>query len=160
MSAPVKCRRCKGVGCTICNFTAWLPTASAEPRWDGPSVVVDIDGPQVSEWASSLPPASGLKTPGKPRVDLLPPRALMVVAKTLTDTAGERDKDGPGYLNASGADITEYKAALGRHWLQYMMGIGPDDRSGVSHLAHVIANAAILLELQLIQAENSNTEDG
>ena len=85
---------------------------------------------------------------------------LGVVAKTLTDTAGERDKDGPGYLNASGADITEYKAALGRHWLQWQMGIGPDDQSGVSHLAHVISNAAILLELQLIQAENSNTEDG
>jgi hypothetical protein len=99
-------------------------------------------------------PAYATKRAGKPRVDLLPPRALLEAARTMTDTALVRDTLGhPGYLDSTPADRREYLAAIGRHYFAALAGETSDPDSGAHPLAHVITNAAILLELELAEQQ-------
>ena len=81
---------------------------------------------------------------GKPRMDLLPPEALLEVAKVLTYGAGKY-ADNNYRLGMKHSRIV---AALLRHLMLYQMGHEIDE-SGLPHLAHMACNALMLLSLSL-----------
>ncbi len=80
---------------------------------------------------------------GKPRADLLPPRALLAVARVLALGA---KKYGPNNWHKC-QEPPRYVGAALRHVLAYMSGEKRDAESGESHLAHAACCVLFLLEL-------------
>jgi hypothetical protein len=78
----------------------------------------------------------------KVRFDLLPLGPLTAVAQVFTFgafTYGDRNwEEGFSYSRCIGS--------IWRHFLKWSLGENDDDESGVSHLAHVIANCLFLME--------------
>jgi len=81
---------------------------------------------------------------GKPRMDLLPPEALLEVSKVFAYGAGKY-ADNNYRLGMKHSRIV---AALMRHLMLYQMGC-ENDESGLPHLAHMACNALMLLTLSL-----------
>ena len=87
---------------------------------------------------------SGMKhDSGKLRMDLLPPEAIRALAQALTYGAA---KYAP--CQWRGVSAERYEAAMLRHWLAWKEGEAIDPESGLSHLAHVLCNAAFLVALE------------
>jgi hypothetical protein len=86
---------------------------------------------------------------GKLRLDLLPPEAIRAMAQVLTMGA---DKYGPNQWR--GVEMHRYEAAMLRHWLAWKEGEALDRESGLSHLAHLLCNAAFLVALEGRQCES------
>lgn len=82
---------------------------------------------------------------GKPRMSLVPQAALMEVAKVMTMGAVKYGD----YNWKHGLDWSRLSDASLRHSAQWLDGIGLDDESGLSHLAHAAANLLMLLEFEL-----------
>lgn len=82
--------------------------------------------------------AGALKAP----MHLLPPDALLETAKVMGFGAANY-----GAWNFIGANVCAhtYIAAIGRHWAAYARGEDIDPGSGLSHMAHIAANAFIVL---------------
>jgi len=78
----------------------------------------------------------------KPRPDLLPARALLEAGRAMAQRT-DRDDAVPGWRSIP---VEKYRASLARHVLAYLAGETVDADSGLDPLAHVITNAAILLE--------------
>lgn len=81
----------------------------------------------------------------KPRFDLLDAHSQLALVEVLTVGAvryGDRN-----YLN-QGATLSRYEAALQRHLNAYRRGEYLDPDTGRPHLAHVMANCQILMELR------------
>lgn len=80
---------------------------------------------------------------GKTRLDLLPPKAIVALGEVLTYGAYK-------YADNSWQEVEphRYEAALLRHLMAYKMGEKLDVESGLSHLAHVLCNAAFLVALE------------
>lgn len=77
----------------------------------------------------------------KPRMDLIPPEALMALARVLTDGAaryGDRNWE-------AGLAWGRVSAALLRHMTAWMAGEETDPDSGMPHSWHVLTNAAFLV---------------
>lgn len=82
---------------------------------------------------------------GKPRTDLLPPKALMAIAAAYAHGA---EKYGDhNWIN--GASWGRYYGALLRHCFAWWAGEDKDPDTGFHHLAHAGANALIVLEYVL-----------
>lgn len=79
---------------------------------------------------------------GKDRWDLLPIAPIEQVVKVLTMGAG---KYGPN--NWRNVESERYYAALLRHLVAWRKGEKIDQESGLSHLAHAMANVIFLMEL-------------
>lgn len=79
----------------------------------------------------------------KVRLDLLPPEAVMGLGEVLTYGA---NKYGPN--NWRGVESERYEAALLRHLMAWKAGSAVDEESGLSHLKHVLCNAAFLVALE------------
>lgn len=79
---------------------------------------------------------------GKPRASLLPGDALLLVAKVFTDGAAVY-----GAHNWRHVAPERYTDALARHVCKYLAGESHDAESGSPHMAHIAANALILLAL-------------
>lgn len=89
----------------------------------------------------------------KPRVGLVPPKAALELAKVMTHGA-EKYGDKNWRLVAD----HRYLDALGRHYLELLMvegngQVAKDHDSGLPILAHIAANALILLEKELTKGE-------
>ena len=82
---------------------------------------------------------------GKPRMSLLPWRALMEVAKVATMGA----KKYGAYNWLKGMQWTRLMDAGMRHDVEWLERNDTDDESGFNHLAHSIINRLFLLEYQL-----------
>lgn len=82
---------------------------------------------------------------GKPRMDLLPPKALLAVGRVLTKGA-EKYPD-HGWRKAEAEGQKRIAAAIIRHTLAALDGEEQDPESTESHWAHVAANALFLAEL-------------
>jgi hypothetical protein len=80
---------------------------------------------------------------GKPRAELLPPRALLAVSRVLALGAA---KYGPDNWHRC-TEPRRYVGAALRHVLAYMAGEKTDAESGESHLAHAACCILFLLEL-------------
>ncbi len=78
---------------------------------------------------------------GKPRMDLLPPEALISVAQVLTYGANKY----AAHNWRKGMDHGRMVAALLRHLAAHQMGTDYDEESGLPHLAHAACNALMLL---------------
>lgn len=81
----------------------------------------------------------------KLRLDILPPHALASMAAALT--FGGEGRPARGW--ESGRAFGTHYGAMQRHANKYWSGERFDEEMGVHHLGCVMANAAILLDLDL-----------
>lgn len=100
---------------------------------------------------------------GKPRMELVPARAHLEVAKVLTfgankytqrDDEGTVLKDGANNWRLGGvAVIPRYLGAAERHINALKRGETRDEESGLPHLAHALTCLLFALELDLLHDE-------
>ena len=86
----------------------------------------------------------------KPRMDLLPPKAIVEVAKVLGFGA---EKYGPENWRLLDNLQGRYTAGALRHIFAHMDGEELDPESGTSHLAHALCCLLFKLEIELENAE-------
>lgn len=84
---------------------------------------------------------------GKTRFSLVPPEARLEVAKVFTHGA----KKYPAHNYRKGTEWSRYVDALTRHFTDFELGQNVDEESGLLTLAHVAADAMILLTLQKLK---------
>ena len=82
---------------------------------------------------------------GKARPGLLPPSALLAVARVLE--FGSRKYADNNWKHVAGAK-TRYMDAAMRHLLQYLSGELEDKETGESHLAHAMCCLLFLLDAE------------
>ena len=80
----------------------------------------------------------------KPRMALIPPRAIREVGKALTYGA-KHYKDQYNYLRG-GMTTNQLLSACQRHMLEYQCCNGADTESNVHHIACAAANLLMLME--------------
>ena len=81
----------------------------------------------------------------KPRMDLVPPKAIREVAEVLTHGAKKY-----GDHNWRQVDKrTRYAAAAQRHLNSWLSGEDTDPDSGLPHLAHALCSLAMLRECEI-----------
>ena len=91
-------------------------------------------------------PTTGSKhDSGKPLMGVVPPNALLAVAKVLTFGAEKYGRD--NWRLVENAETRYLDAAL-RHINAYQRGKLADPESGESHLAHAVCSLMFMLELQ------------
>ena len=81
---------------------------------------------------------------GKLRMELIPPSAFIALAEVLTYGAEK-------YSANSWREVEpeRYKGALMRHFVEYLINNeSVDEESGISHIRHVLCNAAFLVEFE------------
>jgi hypothetical protein len=86
---------------------------------------------------------------GKPRVDLLPPAALLKTAEVFD--YGARKYGGNNYQK--GIAFSRLYASALRHLLARAGGEANDKESGLPHFAHAAANVMMLMELERTKPE-------
>ena len=91
---------------------------------------------------------------GKPRCDLLPPRAMLAVGQVLE--YGARKYAADSWKQVPDGKM-RYLGALLRHLFAYMVGERLDPESKLPHLAHAACNALFILELH--QTEDSGASE-
>lgn len=79
----------------------------------------------------------------KPQLHLVPPVAMVECAKALKCGA---DKYGVFNWRTAQVQQSTYISALLRHVGEYMDGEDNDPESSASHLGHIMANCAIILD--------------
>ena len=98
----------------------------------------------------------GIKYDGeKPRMHLLPPKAIIEVAKVLTFGANKYDEENWKKLENL---QSRYTSGALRHIFAHMDGEDLDSESNVSHLAHAICCLLFKLEIELEDAKNKEEE--
>ena len=79
----------------------------------------------------------------KPRLDLIPPEAIIGLGEVMTYGANKYSPVG-----WKDVEIERYEAALLRHLMAWKQGEKLDPETGLKHLKHVLANAAIMVALE------------
>jgi hypothetical protein len=110
---------------------------------------IAMDGRESNDWRGAFAPAP------KPRPDLLPAGALLAAGAAMAGRTDRDEQDQPGFY---GIPAHKYRASLLRHVLAYMAGECVDPDSGLSALAHVISNAAILWEKDRLGKSKDESE--
>jgi hypothetical protein len=90
----------------------------------------------------------------KPRIDLIPPQAIIDIAKVLTYGAGKYDSH--NWRDNGGLDYSRLYAAAQRHLLSFWDGQSLDKETGMSHLAHA---ACCIVFLMSYEAEDNGKDD-
>ena len=100
----------------------------------------DYSSTSTAQYAPDDPKgaAGALKAP----MDLLPSDALLETARAMGHGAAKYGRW--NFIEAKVCAHT-YVAAIGRHWAAYAGGENKDKESGIHHLAHLAANAYILM---------------
>ncbi len=98
----------------------------------------------------------GVKYDGeKAKMHLLPPKAILEVAKVLTFGASKYDEENWRKLE----DLqNRYSSASLRHIFAHIDGSELDEDSGLSHLAHAICCLLFKLEIELENGENEKNQ--
>ena len=91
----------------------------------------------------------------KPRADLLPPLALIEVAKVLTYGAG---KYGPDNWKKLDNLQSRYTGAALRHLLAHMSGEETDEETDLNHIAHAVC--CLLFKLEAKLSHGKDQEEG
>lgn len=81
----------------------------------------------------------------KPPLELLPVRPLIEAAYVLEMGTAKRGEQA-GWQN--GVSYNKYCGKILRHLFAFMQGVDLDEESGRSHLAHLMVDAAIMLDCQ------------
>ena len=89
---------------------------------------------------------------GKPRMDLIPPEAMLALGAVLE--VGARKYSGRNW--ELGFEWGRSDAALKRHLIAWEAGQDNDPETGLPHLWHVLANAAFLVTFE---AREIGTDD-
>ena len=136
----------KCVGCRYegVNCMEEIGTCSNFDKFEPRHFIADINGSVHNGGMGTLEAKEGPVRfdQGKPKMALLPPHALMAVAKSMTN-----DKYSDyNYLTKGYSHVDLLSKAM-RHITQHLMGFDIDDESGNTHLANSIANLMMLLEL-------------
>lgn len=80
----------------------------------------------------------------KPRLDLVPPDAIIAIGEIMTYGINKYEEGG-----WKSVEPYRYRAALMRHIVEYLREpYGIDEESGYPHLWHIICNCAFLCELE------------
>jgi hypothetical protein len=79
----------------------------------------------------------------KPQLHLLPPVAMVEMARVMEHGA---DKYGAWNWRDQNITLTAYLSALLRHTFDVVAGEDIDPESGVPHMGHIMATAAIVLD--------------
>ena len=82
---------------------------------------------------------------GKPIVGLMPPRAILEIARVMTFGATKYD----AYNWCKGLKYVRLYSAAQRHLLSWLAGNDNDDETGISHLAHACCNLMMILEFEV-----------
>tara|TARA_R110001592_G_scaffold166301_1_gene401239 strand:+ start:913 stop:1224 length:312 start_codon:yes stop_codon:yes gene_type:complete len=90
----------------------------------------------------------------KPRIDLIPPQAIIDIAEVLTYGAGKYDSH--NWRDNGGLDYSRLYAAAQRHLLSFWDGQSLDKETGMSHLAHA---ACCIVFLMSYEAEDNGKDD-
>ena len=99
--------------------------------------------PPLTEVITLKPKLGGTKhDQDKPRLELVPPKALIEVAKVLTVGAAKYED----HNWARGFKWSRLYGASLRHILAHMGGEDLDQETGLSHIAHAICGLMFLLE--------------
>lgn len=125
---------------SLTDTSAWT-----ENRYVAPTLASDL------KMMNSLgtPPTTGVKYDSeKPRMHLLPPKAITEVAKVLTFGAQKYDEDNWRKLDNL---QNRYTSGALRHIFAHMDGEQLDPESGISHLAHALCCLLFKLEIELEQ---------
>ena len=120
-----------------------------------PIIDEDDDDLRVAATKVSMREFTSLEKYNKSRkapLDLVPPCAMFEMARAFGYGA---DKYGRQNWIDERAQCSVYYAAMMRHMLTWFEGEDIDPESGVYHLAHVMANCAILIHMK----ENNNFDD-
>ena len=98
----------------------------------------------------------GIKYDGeKPKMNLLPPKAIVEVAKVLTFGAEKYDAENWRKLD----DLqNRYTAGALRHIFAHMDGEKLDPETGLSHMAHALCCLLFKLEIELEDGESKEEE--
>jgi hypothetical protein len=86
----------------------------------------------------------------KPRLELIPPKALLELGEVLGHGARKYGED--NWRKVENGPSRYYAAAL-RHLLAWRAGEKLDPESGLSHLAHALACVTFLLNLDSDQTQ-------
>lgn len=84
------------------------------------------------------------ETLGKPRVELVS-RALIENAASALEFGIKEGKPEKSYMKLG--EYRPFLAAMMRHILKILDEEGIDEKSGLSHIAHIAANASIICEM-------------
>ena len=91
----------------------------------------------------------------KPKMNLLPPKAIVEVAKVLTFGAEKYDAENWRKLD----DLqNRYTAGALRHIFAHMDGEKLDPETGLSHMAHALCCLLFKLEIELEDGESKKEE--
>ena len=91
----------------------------------------------------------------KPKMNLLPPKAILEVAKVLTFGAEKYDAENWRKLD----DLqNRYTAGALRHIFAHMDGEKLDPETGLSHMAHALCCLLFKLEIELEDGESKKEE--
>ena len=91
----------------------------------------------------------------KPKMNLLPPKAIVEVAKVLTFGAEKYDAENWRKLD----DLqNRYTAGALRHIFAHMDGEKLDPETGLSHMAHALCCLLFKLEIELQDGESKEEE--
>ena len=91
----------------------------------------------------------------KPKMNLLPPKAIVEVAKVLTFGAEKYDAENWRKLD----DLqNRYTAGALRHIFAHMDGEKLDSETGLSHMAHALCCLLFKLEIELEDGESKEEE--
>ena len=88
---------------------------------------------------------------GKPRPTLVP--VSLIQAVTAIREYGCSKYHDPD--NWRKVEAQRYRDALYRHWLAYLRGEQCDTESGYPHLWHLACNAAFLIEMEMVETDNT-----
>ena len=91
----------------------------------------------------------------KPRMDLLPPKAILETAKGLSFGAQKYDPENWRLLDNL---QSRYTAGALRHIFAHMDGEKDDPESNISHLAHALCCLLFKLEIELENAQIKEEE--
>jgi len=92
---------------------------------------------------------------GKDRWELLDWRLIRDTVRVLTDGAKEYGDNNWRHVARS-----RYEGALGRHKYAYLTGEKVDPKSGLSHLAHIVANCIFLYVKDLEDGSGTKADAG
>jgi hypothetical protein len=85
-------------------------------------------------------------TKGKLKVSLIPPRALISIAK-VREFGVSKYKDAWSWVDL--VKVEDLQEAIDRHQLKIKLGETLDDESGLPHSWHIACSAAMICELEL-----------
>lgn len=135
-----------GVAVNAKRYTATEPLITRVNGWAEAAERIEAMAADVSgEPAEDTTNPKDLIGLGKPRLDLVPPSALIEMARAMADGA---DKYGAYNWRTKDVRLTVYVAAILRHVAQLLDGEDVAADSGVKHLGHILACAGILVDAE------------